>query len=224
MQNKMKGNNRAHPWIVTLCAVLFLATTTANAGRINMPDDLSEGPDPNTVSIKSIAYAGSGCPAGTVSESLAPDAKAFTLLFDSYVAEAGRGIPLRESRKNCQLAVDLRFPQGWSFTIVDVDYRGYASIDRGATGMQKTNYYFQGQRMGPSLQTTLRGPFNDDYHIRDTLGVDAVVYSPCGLTRALNLNTQVRVQARGSSQAFMTIDSIDGELTHIYGIKWRRCR
>ncbi|MCB0405599.1 MAG: DUF4360 domain-containing protein [Bdellovibrionales bacterium] len=224
MDYKTKGNDRAHPWTLGLYAVFLLVTSSVHAGIIVMPDDPDEGPDPSTVSIKSIAYAGTGCPAGTVSESLAPDAKAFTLLFDSYVVEAGPGVPLRESRKNCQLAVDLRFPQGWSFTIVDVDYRGYASIDRGATGTQKTNYYFQGQRVGPSLQTTMRGPFDDDYHIRDKLGVDAVVYSPCGLSRALNLNTQIRVQARGSSQALMTIDSIDGELTHVYGLKWRRCR
>lgn len=182
------------------------------------------GPDPNQVHINSIAYAGSGCPAGTVSESVAPDAKAFTLLFDSYVAEAGPGVLLKEGRKNCQIAVDLRFPQGWSYTLFDVDYRGYVQLDSGASGLQKTNYYFQGQAAGPSLQSVFTGPANKDYRIRDSLGVDAVVYSPCGANRALNLNTQIRVTARGGQRALMTTDSIDGQLTHRYGIRWRQCR
>jgi hypothetical protein len=203
---------------------LMLAASSALASHLHTDGSSAEAPDPNQVHIQSIAYAGSGCPAGTVSESVAPDAKAFTLLFDSYVAEAGPGVSLAAGRKNCQIAVDLRFPQGWSYTIFDVDYRGYVQLDRGATGLQKSSYYFQGQSLGPSLQSTFTGPVDKDYHFRDSLGVDAVVYSPCGMSRALNLNTQVRVTARGGSRALMTTDSIDGQLSHVYGIRWKRCR
>ena len=105
----------------------------------------ANGPDPGQVTINKVSYAGTGCPAGTVAEMLSDDLKAFTLLFDSYVAEGGPGIPLSAGRKNCQIAVDMRVPQGWSYTIVQVDYRGFAQIDRGATGTQKTSYYFAGQ-------------------------------------------------------------------------------
>ncbi len=203
---------------------LLLSAGNALGGHISVGGGSALGPDPSQVKIQSIAYAGSGCPAGSVSESVAPDAKAFTLLFDSYVAEAGPGVLLKEGRKNCQIAVDLRFPQGWSYTIVDVDYRGYVQLDRGTTGLQKTNYYFQGQSSGPALQSTFSGPLEKDYHIRDSLALDAVVFSPCGLSRALNLNTQVRVSASGGRRAMMTTDSIDGQLTHRYGIKWQRCR
>jgi hypothetical protein len=202
---------------------LSLMAGSAFAGHLGM-DAAGDAPNPNEVHINSIAYAGSGCPAGSVSESVAPDAKAFTLLFDSYVAEAGPGVLLKEGRKNCQIAVDLRFPQGWSYSVIDVDYRGFVQLDPGTTGLQKTNYYFQGQSFGPSLQSSFRGPVAKDYHIRDSLGIDAVVWSPCGMTRALNLNTQVRVTASGGRRALMTTDSIDGELTHVYGLRWRKCR
>lgn len=211
---------------VTTGLGLWLTASSALASGLKMDhgaNALDTSPNPNEVHIQSIAYAGSGCPAGTVSESVAPDAKAFTLLFDSYVAEGGPGILLKESRKNCQIAVDLRFPQGWSYTIFDVDYRGYVRIDRGASGLQKSSYYFQGQSLGASLQSTFVGPVDKDYHFRDTLGLDALVWSPCGMSRALNINTQVRVTTRASQRALMTIDSIDGQLTHVYGIKWRRC-
>lgn len=181
------------------------------------------GPNPDEVHIAGIVYAGSGCPAGSVAEMVAPDAKSFTLLFDSYIAEAGPGIPRRENRKNCQIAVDLRFPQGWSYTIFEVDYRGYANLDSGTQGVQRTDYYFQGSYQTATMQSTFRGPFDDNYQIRDTLGLSALVWSPCGATRAINLNTQVRVAATGYRRALMTIDSIDGELEHRYGIQWRRC-
>ena len=182
------------------------------------------GPDPRDVRINGISFAGSGCPAGSVSQNLSEDAKAFTLLFDSYVAEAGPGMPLSLSRKNCQIAVDLRFRQGWSYTIFTVDYRGYARLDPGTSGQQLSSYYFQGQTKTGNLRSLFYGPTEKDYQIRDTLALDAMVWSPCGANRALNMNTQVRVAASGSKRALLTIDSIDGELKHIYGIKWRRCQ
>ncbi len=179
---------------------------------------------PSHVRIRSISYAGSGCPAGTVSQNVAPDLKAFTLLFDSYIAEVGPGIPLNQSRKNCQVAVDLDFPQGWSYSLMTVDYRGYAALDAGVRGEQSAAYYFQGQSATARLGTTFSGPTARDYQIRDTLGITALVWSPCGLSRALNMNTQVRLSAPAGRRGMLTTDSIDGQITHVYGIQWQRCR
>lgn len=179
---------------------------------------------PEHVRIRSISYAGSGCPAGTVSQNVASDLKAFTLLFDSYIAETGPGVALREARKNCQIAVDLQFPSGWSYSILDVDYRGYASLERGVTGEQQSAYYFQGQARTATLKSVFRGPTQQDYQIRDSLGLEAVVWSPCGASRALNINTQVRLTSTNRfASGLLTTDSIDGELTHVYGVRWRRC-
>ncbi len=179
---------------------------------------------PEYVRIRSISYAGSGCPAGTVSQNVAQDLKAFTLLFDSYIAEVGPGVQLNQSRKNCQIAVDLHFPQGWSYSILDVDYRGYASLEAGVTGTQQSAYYFQGSAATATLRSNFRGPTQQDYQIRDSLGLAAVVWSPCGATRALNINTQVRLTSSNRfARGLMTTDSIDGELTHVYGVRWRRC-
>src|SRR5688500_3914348 len=89
---------------------------------------------PDWVKIKTIRYAGTGCPAGSVAENVSFDKLAFTLLFDKYVAEAGPRVPNRDKRKNCVVNIVLDFPSGWSFTILDIDTRGYASLDRGVTG------------------------------------------------------------------------------------------
>lgn len=181
---------------------------------------------PSGVYIRSINHAGTGCPAGTVAQNVSPDAQAFTLLFDSFVAQTALGLPPTEARKNCTLNIDLAVPSGWSYSIFTVDYRGYANLEPGVVGIQKSTYYFQGQRRQISLQTSLAGPAARDYSIRDTLGLQAVEWSPCGGNRALNINAQVRVEksfSAPSAAGLMTIDTIDGEVKQIYGLAWRRC-
>lgn len=194
---------------------LALAATSASA--------FADAPD--YVEIKNIVYAGSGCPAGTVAENLSPDKQAFTLLFDNYIAEVGPGVSAREKRKNCQINVTLDFPQGWTFAIADVDYRGYASLDRGVTGVQQAAYYFQGESQTGTLQTTLRGPVDKDFHIRDSLALSALVWAPCGAKRSLNINSQIRLDSHSrSATGLLTTDSIDGSVQTIYNLKWKRCR
>jgi hypothetical protein len=194
---------------------LVLAATTASA--------FADAPD--YVEITNIVYAGSGCPAGSVAENLSPDRQAFTLLFDNYIAEVGPGVSAREKRKNCQINVSLDFPQGWTFAIADVDYRGYASLDRGVTGVQQASYYFQGEGKTGTLQTIMRGPLDKDFQIRDTLALTALVWAPCGAKRSLNINSQVRLDSNSRhAVGLLTTDSIDGSVKTIYNLKWKRCR
>jgi hypothetical protein len=180
---------------------------------------------PGYVTVRSIAYAGSGCPAGTVAENVSQDLQAFTLLFDNYIAEVGPGVAFSSRRKNCQLNIDLDFPQGWSFSILTVDYRGYVSLEPRVAGLQQSSYYFQGQFQTARLRTPMVGPIDRDYQIRDTLGLGAVVWSPCGATRALNINTEIRLEnsQNPSGSGLLTTDSIDGAVRLIYGFRWRRC-
>lgn len=189
------------------------------------PAALAVDPPPS-VRIRSISWAGSGCPAGTVAANVAPDLTAFTLLFDSYVADLGPGLSLSRSRKNCQILVDLDFPQGWSYSVFSVDYRGFANLQRGVSGIQQSLYYFQGELRTGRLQTILNGPWVGDYQIRDVLGLEALVWSPCGAQRALNINSSIRLENRSggsSAQGLLTTDSIDGTVKLIYGLQWRRC-
>ena len=186
---------------------------------------VAQAPNPGEVYVNNIVHAGTGCPLNSVAGDISEDGKAFTLLFDSYAAEAGPGIARSESRKFCQLTVNLHVPQGWSYTLFDVGYRGFASLDRGTQGIQTSTYYFQGATgRQATLSSTIRGQYTNDYAINDRVALDALVWSPCGINRALNIKSAVQVRATGTQQALMTIDSIDGELRHIYGLQWKRCR
>lgn len=107
-------------------------------------DYLAEGPSGHEVQITGIAFAGSGCPAGSVSGQLSSDLTTITLLYASFIAQAGKGLSASEYRKNCQLNVKLKYPSGWQFSVFKADYRGYAQIPKGDTGTCKATYYFSG--------------------------------------------------------------------------------
>jgi hypothetical protein len=185
-----------------------------------------ESPNPSQVYIRNITANGSGCPIGSVGSDISPDAKAFTLTFSEYAAEIGPGIPLSESRKNCQLGVAMNIPSGWSYTLLKVDYRGFAALDAGVVGQQRSTYYFQGasgRTNSGALFTNIYGPTSRDFTISDDVEIQDFVWSPCGVTRSLNINTEVRVSGRSGTRGYITQDSIDGELSHTYRIAWRRC-
>lgn len=97
------------------------------------------------VTIRGVTYGGTGCPQGTVSAQLSADKTLITLIFDTYIASIGPGIAVTEQRKNCQLNVDIQYPGGFQYSVLSADYRGYAAIDKGVTGVLKSTYYFSGQ-------------------------------------------------------------------------------
>ena len=107
-------------------------------------DGFADAPSGHEVTISGIAFAGSGCPAGSVSGQLSSDLTTVTLLYSSFVAQAGQGISASNYRKNCQLNVKLKIPSGWQFSVFKADYRGYAQIPKGDTGTCKATYYFSG--------------------------------------------------------------------------------
>jgi Domain of unknown function (DUF4360) len=172
---------------------------------------------PPFVRIRSLSWAGSGCPAGTVTSDLTPG---FTLSFGSFVAEIGPGVPPSQSRENCQILVDLDFSQGWSYSLADVDCHGSANLGPGVSGVQESAYYFQGEFQTGRLQTPLKGPKVGDYQIHASLPLDALVWSPCGAQRALNINSSVWVENKSgnpNARGAMTIAKCG------YDLKWRRC-
>ena len=202
--------------LVALSTIWLMQAQTAWAG-----DRLT----PGQFRIRSLNYGGSGCPAGTVAENISPDLQAFTLIFDSYIAEVGPGVALSAKRKNCQLTFDFDYPNGWSFALLSLDSRGYMALDQGVSGTQQVRFYFQGNALTATLNTVFQGPADRDYQIRDTVPTSSLVFSPCGPQRALNVNTSINLSNTFNRNGFglLTQDSIDGHISQIYSIIWRRC-
>ncbi|EMF01561.1 DUF4360 domain-containing protein [Streptomyces mobaraensis NBRC 13819 = DSM 40847] len=184
-------------------------------------------PPPGRIQIDVVSVNGSGCPAGTAAVAVAGDNTAFTVSYSNYLAQVGVGSKPTDFRKNCQLGLNVHVPQGYTYAIAKADYRGFAHLQSGATGLEKASYYFQGMQQTTSTSHRFSGPFSDDWQTTDVTDVDALVYAPCGTQRILNVNTELRVSAGtsdpGSTTSFMAMDSADGSVNTLYHFEWKQC-
>jgi hypothetical protein len=180
------------------------------------------------IQVSVVTVNGSGCPAGTASVAPAPDNTAFTVVYSQFLAQVGVGARPTDMRRNCQLAVRVQVPQGFTFAIAQVDYRGYAKLARGASGTERAGYYFAGMSATERVEHTFNGPYNNVWQTTDKAGVLALVYRPCGEERLVNINAELIVDAGRSNPrtttSFMTMDSTDGSVNTVYHLSWKRCR
>ncbi|MFE3939092.1 DUF4360 domain-containing protein [Streptomyces goshikiensis] len=181
---------------------------------------------PDRIVIELVNVNGSGCPAGSAQVSVSPDNTAFTVTYSNYMALAGPGTQPTDFRKNCQIALNVHVPQGFTYAIAQADYRGFAHLERGATGLQRANYYFQGMSQTAFVNHNLNGPVDDSWQNTDVTEIESLIYSPCGAQRNFNINTELRVNAGTSnpkSVSFMSMDSTDGSLNTLYHFAWKKC-
>lgn len=167
-------------------------------------------------------YGGTGCPAGSASVALSPDQTAISLLFDQYVVEAGGAKAF--DRKNCNIAVPVHVPQGYSVSVFAIDYRGFTVLPYGGRASLSVDYFLAGQGRGYRTSKSFWGPVATDYLKSDNLELEAVVWSACGADTILRANTSMLVQSNARrEQAMATVDSADIQAGLIYHIQWRRC-
>jgi hypothetical protein len=168
-------------------------------------------------------YGGTGCPAGSASVVVAPDQKSLSILFDSYVTEAGNPTGRQIDRKSCNLTVPVHVPQGYSVAVFHVDYRGFNALPAGATSRFNVEYFWAGSR-GPIVNNNFNGPLNQNYILSNNLLASALVWTPCGASVNLRVNSSLMTRTNASmQQAMSTVDSADLAAGLIYHIQWRRC-
>jgi len=167
-------------------------------------------------------YGGTGCPAGSASVALSPDQTSVSILFDQYVVEAGGSKSF--DRKNCNIAIPVKVPQGYSVSVFAIDYRGFVGIPSGGRAQLAVDYFLAGNGRGVRTTKTFTGPYTSDYLKSDSLGMEAIVWSACGASTILRANTTMLVQSNNRRDAAMgTVDSADVQAGLIYHLQWRSC-
>jgi hypothetical protein len=181
-------------------------------------------PPPDKIVINVATVNGSGCPAGTAAVAVSEDNTAFTVTYSDYLAQVGGNADPTAFRKNCQLSLLVHVPAGFTYAIASADYRGFASLQRGASAMQRASYYFQGSSSTVARTHSYNGPLNDNWQATDVTDWAQLVYAPCGAQRNFNINTELRVN-KGSStgSSFMAMDSTDGDINTTYHMAWQQC-
>ncbi|MGD9507038.1 MAG: DUF4360 domain-containing protein [Geminicoccaceae bacterium] len=165
---------------------------------------------------------GTGCPAGTVSAVLAPDARSLSIFFDAYFVEAGGTTGRSFERKSCNVGIPVNVPQGLSVSVIGIDYRGFNSLPLGGLSQFNVEYFFAGTR-GPTFSRTFRGPLASDYLIHNDIVATALVWSACGADVILRTNSSIRVQTTANRDAMATVDTEDIDAALIYLLQWRQC-
>ncbi|WP_043687138.1 DUF4360 domain-containing protein [Streptomyces xylophagus] len=202
----------------------LLATALPSAQHSSSP--VFDDPPPDKIVINVATVNGSGCPQGTTAVAVSEDNTAFTVTYSAYLAQVGGNSDPTAFRKNCQLNLVVHVPQGFTYAIASVDYRGFASLQRGASGAQKASYYFQGSSSTASKNHPFNGPYDDNWQATDSTDWAQLVWAPCGVQRNFNINTELRVAAGTSSfsaVSFMTMDSTDGDISTVYHMAWKEC-
>lgn len=208
--------------LVALSAVLTLSLSgPAYAAGEGSAADTPTAP-PEQITLEVLAANGSGCPDGTVKVAGNSDRTGFRLTYRDFVAEAGGSAAVPDGRKNCQVAVRVDVPNGWTFAIAKAEYRGRARLDSGATGLHRTNYYFQGSSDNNYSDLPLTGPLNAWW--TNTDGALILAYARCDVQRVLNINTELRVyEGTSNKKSSVSMRSSEGDVDTLFNFAWKKC-
>ena len=204
---------------------LAIGATLLASLVVAAPAAATPAPPSDDMVIDVVSANGSGCPRDTADVTVSPDSKAFTVTYSQFTAQVGVGAKPTDFRKNCQLGLNVHVPQGYTYAIARTDYRGFAHLERGASAIQTSFYYFQGERQTSQIRHNFSGPVEGDWQRSDKVGVSSLSFRRCGEERNLNINTELRVSAGGSNKktSFLTMDSTDGSLDTVYHVAWKKC-
>lgn len=164
------------------------------------------------VMIGTPSSSGRGCPQGTVSAVISPDAQALSVLFDRYEVQAGGPNSAGIAIKGCVLNVPLHVPAGYSLVVARADYRGFNSIpQKGKAFIKFQESLWRNGRMiaqAPMRSRTFVGPVDQDFLLSET--DRAPIRSACGGWFNLRLASQIKVMSNGAhDQVYSTLDSLD---------------
>ncbi len=173
-------------------------------------------------------YQGEGCPSGSAAATLSPDNTTLSILFDRFIAEAGRTTSVRTGRAVCRMQIPVQIAAGYRAVITRVDYRGFLALPLRGYAQLTVDYGFSGKK-SPRFTRRFVGPSDTDFlatqilHLRDyqwTTCVPRVQTLPLDILAGFVVATNER-----NDQTIAAIDSQDltsGEME--YDIKVERCR
>ncbi|KAI4931873.1 uncharacterized protein J4E92_003770 [Alternaria infectoria] len=209
-----------------IAALLLPVLAAANP----LPQTTSEdAPPAEQITIVDTSYSGNGCPQGSVSTSTSTDKTVITYGFDQFQTYIGPGTVPADRSKNCQLHLNLKYPGGFQYAVVDATYHGWARLDEGVTGSFITTYYFS-QDAGKTQTTRMSAVgggallTGQVYTKQDSVETTATIWSPCGQNGILNINNRISLTNKKSDQAGeMSNDDATVAFTQQLHVAWRKC-
>jgi hypothetical protein len=179
---------------------------------------------PEFVRIRKIQYSGPACPPGSATVSTFNENRAFLITYNEFLVEAGPGMPLAVGNKQCTVSIEVEHPQGWSYTVGSIVYRGNAVLGAGVNARFRARYNFPGSGEARN-EVFLYGPANRDFSLPQDFSLDIWEPSCRGGTLPIIVtgtaaidNTAVR---QGSG--IIRVEQQDGTFDMIINLRWKRC-
>ncbi|WP_165964295.1 DUF4360 domain-containing protein [Actinomadura sp. KC216] len=211
-------------------AVSVVATAVLAATAASGTPTAAAGPrtvrGPVEFSVKVVSVNGSGCPVHTVWADAWPEKESFRVVYSEYLAQAGGSSRPIDSRKQCQVAVQVNFPQDVTYAVSSSDHQGFAHLESGASATVKVGHYIQGQPWDGAVTHNLNGAYDDIWRFTHRLPADQLVFRPCGEDRNTVLITELRVD-KGTSDpsktSYIAMDAVGEGVWTTYHLTWKSC-
>jgi hypothetical protein len=205
-------------WLIASALVVAQGNSAGKGkGKNSNGNGNGNGKPPKDQTSASITYSGSGCPPNSAAVALAEDRSSFTLIFSQFIAS--KSPSQTDSRKDCVIDIDIRYPDNWSFGIQSIDYRGYAQLPAGISAVHRSRYNFQGNNQ-PNMRTSMVGPRNEDYLIREDQPIE---FSKCRSRMKGKIHASVQLFGNSDQPAQLTVDSVDGSVRQTFALQWKQC-
>lgn len=181
-----------------------------------------EGPGRGEVEIKDVTVNGSGCPVGTATVIITNSKEngpidSGVATFDSFIVEKPG-----KDRKFCNIAVDMKFPHGWSYALVETYLPGTAVIQKGVTASVQTSIAFRGTDATAKSKRSQKGYWEGTFNLQEQF--DRPVWSPCGKVLPLNLKITASLSGKPELDGEPSIIQLSGlNRDQHFTIRWRRC-
>lgn len=209
-------------WI--LAAAVVLPVLGAPGAALGADAAETSTPPTGQITLDVQTVNGSGCPAGTATVVMLPDNTGFRIRYTDFRAEDGGNADPTAFRKNCQVNLLVHIPQGFTFAVASANYWGRAHLEAGATALERSNYYYQGSSDNEYVDHTFAGPLDGTWRATDVTATADLVFAPCGATRSLNINTELRVAAGTSAaKSYLSMRASDGDVYTIVSFQWKEC-
>lgn len=184
----------------------------------------------SSVEIKEVSLSGSGCPDGSVQVVLAPDASAFTVLYDRFQLQVTPGNPKGEMK--CEVQIKLKKPRLQGFAIESADFRGFVWLDHGMTAEQTVSVGAGAIKEIRQLTSEFgsqkwNGPISENYilsTVRPINGPKLLNCLPAKDETKIIVKSKIKIEPRHSAGiGQMSVDTADGRVSQTYRLRWDNC-
>lgn len=188
--------------------ILFAFFTYPLAAQIDLDARVPPGGGA-AFKLQSIVFNGSGCPQGQGTSHQIQGDVLWLKFPEQLTAESGPYTSPADRRKNCIATV--RFANSLqSYAIESIAFAAYTSLPEEVSATIQTSWFYEGQGQTGSLSFTREGPAEDAWisHFSQPVHPGQLLWKPCALDRALNINSSVLVSGTSTDPSLAQLQVV----------------